>query len=271
MMTAKEKLIKKNNQLKFICVGLDSDLTKMPASLRHSSNPLLEFNKKIIDATSDLTAAYKFNLAFYESEGSKGLDALAESMKTIPSDILIIGDGKRGDIGNTSQKYAEMFFNQFEFDAATVNPYMGQDSIEPFLNYRSKLIFILTLTSNSGSTDFEKAMLANNKFLYQQVIKKVHDWNINSNCGIVYGATNEVDLINDIQLFGNLPVLLPGVGAQGGSLAKTAAVFAQNKNLNYLINVSRGIIYKSSFDDFAQQARNELLRLNEIVSSIMNS
>jgi orotidine-5'-phosphate decarboxylase len=158
-MTAQEKLKRQKDNLKFICVGLDTDLNKIPASLKSHHKPLLEFNKKIIRATSDIAGAYKFNLAFYEKEGLKGIEALHDSIQFIPDDILIIGDGKRGDIGNTSKKYAEMLYDEFKFDSATLNPYMGKDSLEPFLTYKSKLNFILALTSNSGANDFERIKL----------------------------------------------------------------------------------------------------------------
>jgi orotidine-5'-phosphate decarboxylase len=268
-MTALEKLKKQNDHLKFICVGLDTDINKVPASLKSHQKSLLEFNKKIIQATSDIAGAYKFNLAFYEKEGLQGLEALLESIKFIPDDILIIGDGKRGDIGNTSQKYAEMLYDEYNFDSATLNPYMGKDSLDPFLAYKSKLNFILALTSNDGANDFEKIKLADNSLLYHEVIKKVKLWNENKNCGLVFGATKKEELLNDIKLFADLPVLLPGVGAQGGSLEDVVNIFKQNKTPNYLINISRGIIYKSSEEDFADAARAELIAMNKIVTSIM--
>src|SRR3989339_1120645 len=268
-MTALEKLKKQNENLKFICVGLDTDINKIPTSLKSHHTPLLEFNKKIIEATYNLAGAYKFNLAFYEKEGLKGLDLLHESIQLIPSDILIIGDGKRGDIGNTSQKYAEMLYDEFKFDSATLNPYMGRDSLDPFLAYKSKLNFILALTSNPGANDFEKIKLADNSFLYQEVIKKVMLWNENNNCGLVFGANKKEELLNDIELIGNLPVLLPGVGAQGGSLEEIVKIFKQNRLPNFLINISRGIIYKSSAEDFADHARAELTAINKIITTIM--
>ena len=269
-MTAQEKLKKQNDKLKFVCVGLDTDIQKIPFDLKSLPNPILEFNKKIIEATSDLAGAYKFNLAFYEKEGSKGIDVLHESIQLIPDDVLIIGDGKRGDIGNTSQKYAEMLYDEFKFDSATLNPYMGKDSLDPFLAYRSKLNFILALTSNPGSNDFEKIKLLDNSFLYHEVIKKVKTWNVNENCGLVFGATKKEELIDDIHLFGNLPILLPGVGAQGGSLEEVIKIFKQNNLTRFLINASRGIIYKSTEYDFADKARAELLVMNKIINSIMS-
>ncbi len=268
-MTAQDKLIKQNDNLKFICVGLDTDIQKIPISIKSTSNPIFEFNKRIIESTSDIAAAYKFNLAFYEKEGLKGLEILQNSIQLIPDDILIIGDGKRGDIGNTSEKYAQMLYDEFKFDSATLNPYMGKDSLEPFLRYKTKLNFILALTSNPGANDFEKLRLADNSLLYQEVIRKVKTWNENTNCGLVFGATKIEELVNDIELIGNLPILLPGIGAQGGSLEDVIRIFKKNKLKYFLINASRGIIYKSSADDFADQARTELTAMNEIITRIM--
>lgn len=268
-MTAQDKLIKQNENLKFICVGLDTDIQKIPTSVKTTSNPIFEFNKRIIESTSDITAAYKFNLAFYEKEGLKGLEILQDSIRLIPDNILIIGDGKRGDIGNTSEKYAQMLYDEFEFDSATLNPYMGEDSLEPFLSYKTKLNFILALTSNPGANDFEKLRLADNSLLYQEVIRKVQTWNENANCGLVFGATKIEELVNDIELIGDLPLLLPGIGAQGGSLESVIQIFKKNKLKHFLINASRGIIYKSSEKDFSEQARAELAAMNEIISRIM--
>jgi len=268
-MTAQEKLKKQNDDLNFVCVGLDTDIQKIPSCLKSLPNPILEFNKRIIEKTSDVAGAYKFNLAFYEKEGSKGIDILHQSIQFIPDDILIIGDGKRGDIGNTSQKYAEMLYDEFKFDSATLNPYMGKDSLDPFLDYKSKLNFVLTLTSNPGSKDFEKIKLADNSLLYHEVIKKVKIWNVNENCGLVFGATKKEELANDINQFDNLPILLPGIGAQGGNLDEVVKIFKQTKLNRFLINVSRGIIYKSTEYDFADKARAELLTMNRIISDIL--
>jgi orotidine-5'-phosphate decarboxylase len=268
-MTAQEKLKKQNEKLKFVCLGLDTDIQKIPASIKPLRNPILEFNTRIIQSTSDITAAYKFNLAFYEKEGSKGLEILRDSIRLIPPDILIIGDGKRSDIGNTSEKYAEMLYDEFGFDSATLNPYMGKDSLDPFLAYESKLNFVLALTSNPGASDFEKLKLADNSFLYQEVIRKVKSWCVKNNCGLVFGATKKEELLNDIKLFGDLPILLPGIGAQGGNIEDLITIFKDNNQKNFLINVSRGIIYKSSGEDFAEQARAELNSINDIITRIM--
>ena len=270
-MTAQEKLKRKNSQLKYICIGLDTDAQKIPVTLKSSPNSILEFNKIIIEATSDLAAAYKFNLAFYERVGIKGIEVLEASIQLIPDEVLIIGDGKRGDIGNTSEKYAEMLYDKFSFDSATLNPYMGEDSLAPFLAYESKLNFILALTSNSGTRDFEKLKLSDNSFLYQEVIRKVKEWNKYKNCGLVFGATNKEELLSDIHLFEDLPILLPGIGTQGGSIEEVARIFKNNGVNYFLMNVSRGIIYKSSGSDFADKAREELIKMNELVARIFNN
>ena len=261
------------NQVKekrsFLCVGLDTDIDKIPVKFKDSNDPVFEFNKQIIDCTKEFCVAYKLNIAFYEAMGERGYRSLYKTANYIPKNILKIADAKRGDIGNTSQKYAEMLYDEFKFDASTLNPYMGKDSIDPFLEYKSKLNFILALTSNPGANDFEKIRLTDNSFLYQEIIKKVKFWNVNDNCGLVFGATKKEELLKDIKLFGELPVLLPGVGAQGGSIEDVVNIFKQNKLSRFLINISRGIIYKSSAEDFADQARTELKTVNKIIRTIM--
>jgi orotidine-5'-phosphate decarboxylase len=208
------------------------------------------------------------NLAFYESEGIAGLENLEETLSFIPDNILTIADGKRGDIGNTSSLYARSIFEHFKFDSATLNPYMGQDSLQPFLDYKEKLNFILALTSNAGSADFQKQKLKNGNFLYQDVIKKIHNWNKNSNCGIVFGATNLTELKKNLNLIDDLPMLIPGVGAQGGSLQDVTTSLFTAKKYTFLINVSRGIIQKSLGEDFGEAAKNELLSLNKTIAQL---
>jgi orotidine-5'-phosphate decarboxylase len=265
-MKAIQKINSANNSGKYICVGLDTDPKKLPNHLTSFKKPVVEFNKKIIESTKESAAAYKLNLAFYESEGTIGLENLKETLSFIPDNILTIADGKRGDIGNTSNLYARSIFDHFKFDAATLNPYMGQDSLEPFLNYTDKINFILVLTSNSGSADFQKQKLYNGDFLYQEVTKKIHSWNKNSNCGIVFGATNLAELKENIELINDLPILIPGVGTQGGSLEDVTNLLFSKKKFSFLINVSRGIIQKSIGEDFAEVAKNELLSLNKILA-----
>jgi len=268
-MNALEKLIDQNNEDKFVCVGLDTEFEKLPLHIKSSSNPVLNFNKAIIDATSKYCAAYKINFAFYEKDGPEGLKILLETINYIPSKILIIADAKRGDIGNTSRMYAKSVFEHYNCDAVTLNPLMGWDSLEPFLDYRDRLNFILALTSNKGANDFEKLKLTNGMLLYQQIIGKVKDWNLKNNCGIVFGATNSKELNENINSFGNLPVLIPGIGAQGGSLEDVLKAFVSANRKSFLINVSRGIIYKSSGKDFAEKAKGEILRLNNEIDKLL--
>jgi orotidine-5'-phosphate decarboxylase len=263
---ALQKLNSANSSGKFICVGLDTDSKKIPSHLSSSKNPVAEFNRSIIEATKTSTAAYKLNLAFYESEGITGLKNLEETLSFIPQEVLIIADGKRGDIGNTSNLYAKSIYEHFKFDSATLNPYMGQDSLEPFLSYSDKLNFILALTSNPGSEDFQKQKMNNGNYLYQHIIKKVIDWNTNSNCGIVFGATNVNELRDNIDIIKDLPLLIPGIGAQGGNLEDVTRILFSGNKTTFLINVSRGIIQKSTGEDFAEAAKNELALLNQVVS-----
>ncbi|MEO8399357.1 MAG: orotidine-5'-phosphate decarboxylase [Ignavibacteriaceae bacterium] len=269
-MNALEKLKEKNNNNKFICVGLDSDIKKIPQHLKEKKNPILEFNKEIIEATKDNAAAFKFNFAFYEKDGAEGLKTLKESISFIPKDTLIIGDAKRGDIGNTSQMYAKAIFEYFNCDASTIHPYMGEDSVAPFLDFKNKLNFILALTSNPGAEDFEKLELRDGSFLFQKVIENVKAWNKNNNCGIVFGATKSKELEENIQLFERLPVLLPGIGAQGGSLEEVINIFKNFMPYNFLINISRGIIYKGSGKDFSEDSKKELINYNKRIPKILS-
>ena len=268
-MTAQEKLAKKNYEQKVICVGLDSDLNNIPSHLRSSANPVLEFNRAIIESTSESVAAYKINFAFYEKDGAKGFEVIEKTIGLIPDDLLVIADAKRGDIGNTSKMYASSIYDYFKFDAVTIHPYMGFDSVSPFLEKKEKINFVLALTSNESAKDFEKLKLEGGSFLFQEVIKKVKGWNINKNCGIVFGATQIKELSENIGLFDNLPVLLPGVGAQGGSLEEVIKVFKTNNRLNLLINSSRGIIYKDKSHKFAESAKEEVIKLNKVVKNIL--
>lgn len=267
-MTALEKLNKKFESNLHICVGLDSDINKLPKHLLEFDDPIFEFNRAIIDETKDSAAAYKINLAFYEKDGINGLKTLEKTISEIPPDVLTIGDAKRGDIGNTSKMYASSLFDHFHFDASTLHPYMGIDSVQPFLEYVDKLNFILVLTSNPGNADFEKQKLANGKYLYQEVLSKVNQWNEHNNCGIVFGATNPQELKDNIKAFGELPVLLPGVGSQGGSLEETVGTFNNAGNNNYLINVSRSLIYADSSESFAEHSQLILLEYNSIISQL---
>ncbi|GAB4128352.1 MAG: orotidine-5'-phosphate decarboxylase [Ignavibacteriales bacterium] len=265
-MNSKEKLLNAFSDGKHICVGLDTDIKKIPAHLISAVDPILEFNKIIIESTKEHAAAYKINLAFYEKIGSKGISSLEKTLEYLPNDIFTIGDAKRGDIGNTSQMYAESMYEHFKFDSTTLHPYMGYDSLEPFLNYSNKVNFILALTSNAGAMDFENQKLLTGKFLYQEVIEKVNEWNKNKNCGIVFGATHSDQLRESISSFNDLFVLLPGIGAQGGSLNDVVKTFSSAEKNNYLINVSRTLIYADSSENFGVAATNEIKRLNSEIS-----
>lgn len=267
-MKAIDKLKKRFDSGMHICVGLDTDINKIPEFLRDKENPILEFNKGIIEATSEYAAAYKINLAFYEKEGAKGFSELEETVKLINRDIPVIGDAKRGDIGNTSKMYAESIYNHFNFDSVTLHPYMGYDSISPFLAFEDKLNFVLALTSNKSADDFEKLKLSNGKFLYEEVIEKVNAWNSAKNCGIVFGATNPNELESAVASFKELIVLLPGVGAQGGSLEEVVETFRGSGNENFLINVSRGIIYADDSPNYSSAAKEIILDYNRKVQVI---
>lgn len=268
MITAQQKLANAVKQNKHICVGLDTDLNKIPKHLLSLENPVLEFNKIVIENTQQEAAAYKINFAFYEKDGVKGFENIHRTIELIPSDILTIGDAKRGDIGNTSEMYADSIFNLFNFDSITLHPYMGHDSIQPFLKFTDKINFVLALTSNPGSSDFEKQKLADGSYLFQKVIEKVNEWNNAKNCGIVFGATNAYELSENIQSFNGLPILLPGVGAQGGNLSEVIKIFQKAGNPNYLINISRALIYCNSSESFGNKIKQEIINLNRAIHSL---
>lgn len=267
-MNSKEKFIRRFEKGYHICVGLDTDISKIPEHLHASENPMLSFNKKIIDAVKDSVAAFKINLAFYEVYGHRGLETLKKTIELIPDDIPVIGDAKRGDIGNTAKMYAESLFDFYEFDAVTLHPYMGYDSVRPFLEYKNKISFVLGLTSNKSSEDFEKLEISGSGFLYQKVIEKTNEWNLNENCGIVFGATNPKELKENIDKLKDLIVLLPGVGAQGGTLEDVVPVFKEASHTKFLINVSRSLIYADSSDKFAEVLHNKMNEYNNSVTMI---
>jgi len=256
------KAQKKNNSL--ICVGLDSDIDLLPEHLQDSSDPVFEFNKAIIDATSSACCAYKPNLAFYESLGPRGLETLKKTIMHIPSDIPIILDAKRGDIGNTAQKYAEAIFDDLEGDAVTVSPYMGYDSIEPFLKYKDSFVFVLAVTSNKGAEDFQY-LNCEGKPLYLHVVDKVSSWNTAGNLGLVVGASQPEQIREIRQRAPQLPFLIPGVGAQGGDLSK-AVEFGTLLDGIVVINVARGVIFASKGRDFAAAAAEALQAFNFRIS-----
>jgi orotidine-5'-phosphate decarboxylase len=269
-MNALQKLLDRTNNNKFVCVGLDADIKKIPQLLLKYKDPVFEFNKIIIDNTIEHAAAYKINFAFYESLGAEGFSVLKKTVDYIGGNVLIIGDAKRGDIGNTAQMYAEAVFNHLNFDSITVNPYMGSDSVQPFLKFKEKLNFILALTSNKGAMDFEKLKLENGAYLYQQVIKQVNEWNADKNCGLVFGATQLEELKQNIKSFNNMPVLLPGVGAQGGSFEDVCKAFKSIDSNSFIINISRGLIYRSSEENFGEAAKEEILKFNKLSEEIFS-
>ncbi len=268
-MTAQTKLSNKNKEKKFVCVGLDTDIEILPKHILKLENPVLEFNKQIIENTAEYAAAYKLNFAFYEKDGDKGMQNLFQTVKLIPKDILIIADAKRGDIGNTAKMYAKEIFDFFNFDSVTLNPYMGKDSLDPFLSYHDKLNFILTLTSNQGALDFEKLKCEDGSFLFQKVIDKVSSWNLVKNCGLVFGATQLEDLKENLDRTDQMPLLIPGVGAQGGSFKDIVELLKTKPDKNYIVNVSRGIIYKSKEVDFAVAAKSEIIKYNKTFSEVL--
>ena len=245
----------------YLCVGLDTDGTKIPKHLQDQPDAVLQFNKAIIDATKDCCVSYKINTAFYESLGSKGWDIMEETLDYIPATHLKIADAKRGDIGNTSSQYAKAFFETLKFDAITVAPYMGEDSIRPFLEYEDKWTIVLGLTSNKGSADFEMLKIQNgggerlrSDFLYEKVLKTVAQWGTPDNLMFVIGATQATEFENIRNIIPDHFLLVPGVGFQGGSL-QDISKFAINKDCGLLVNASRAIIYASHEEDFAHEAK----------------
>lgn len=241
----------------FLCVGLDSDIQKIPQHLLKTDDPLFAFNKEIIDATAAFTVAYKPNLAFYESMGAKGwlsLEKTISYLKTKYPEIFIIADAKRGDIGNTSGLYARAFFDTLNFDAVTVAPYMGEDSVKPFMAYPGKWVILLALTSNKGAADFQFLKSnENGDFLFESVLKTSRNWGTAENLMYVVGATKAEKLAEIRKLVPYHFLLVPGVGAQGGSLQEVAKN-GLNKHCGLLVNSSRGIIYASTAHDFAEKA-----------------
>tara|TARA_B100000902_G_scaffold64673_1_gene71267 strand:- start:6247 stop:7065 length:819 start_codon:yes stop_codon:yes gene_type:complete len=252
----------------FLCIGLDTDFTKIPSHLLSSKDPIFNFNKAIIDATCDLCVAYKPNIAFYESMGSKGWDSLKKTLDYIPKDIFTIADAKRGDIGNTSSMYAKTFFEYMDFDSITVSPYMGSDSVLPFLNYKNKWVILLALTSNVGSQDFQNIISSNNKNIFEEVIEISKNWGTNKNMMYVVGATQVSYLSKIRRIIPDHFLLIPGVGAQGGDI-DSVVKNAINKDCGLLVNSSRNIIYASSDVDFADQARIQAKILQEKMSLIL--
>lgn len=263
------QIIKKKS---FLCIGLDVDLDKLPKHLLNSEDPIFEFNKAIIDATHDLCVSYKPNTAFYEAYGIKGWQSLARTIAYINEkypDIFTIADAKRGDIGNTSTMYAKAFFEDLQFDSVTVAPYMGKDSVEPFLAFENKHTIMLALTSNEGAFDFQTKETSGVP-LYQKVLETSKTWKNSENLMYVVGAT-KAEYFREIRsIVPDAFLLVPGVGAQGGSLEDVCS-HGMNKKVGLLINSSRGIIYASNGTDFAEAARSEALKLQQAMNIILEN
>ena len=252
----------------FLCVGLDTELSRIPSHLQKAKDPIFEFNRQIIEATHSYAVAYKPNLAFYEALGPKGWDSLAKTLEVIPEDIFVIADAKRGDIGNTSRLYAKTFFETFHFDAVTIAPYMGKDSVSPFLEFEDKWVFLLALTSNPGSQDFQYHT-DNGIPLYQSVLEKAQIWEKEypGHLGFVVGATRAESLQEIRNIAPQSFLLVPGVGAQGGDL-HSVCQYGKTELGGLLINSSRGIIYAGGdSEDFADKAGQAAKQLQEAMSA----
>ena len=261
----------------FLCVGLDSEIDKIPAHLRNTEDPVFEFNRSIIDATLPFTVAYKPNLAFYESGGIEGLNSLKKTMdylENFRSECFTIADAKRGDIGNTSSQYARAFFSKaasgFDFDAVTVAPYMGEDSVSPFLAFEGKWVVLLALTSNKGAFNFQLNEDTSGTALFENVLKTSQSWGSKNNLMFVVGATRAEMLEKVREIAPEHFLLVPGVGAQGGSLSEVAR-YGLNKDCGLLVNASRSIIFASTGTDFALKAAEEAKKMQEEMSVILRN
>lgn len=252
---------RKNNSL--LCVGLDPDPELIPGVAP------LEFNRAIIDATSDLVCAYKPNLAFYEAMGVDGLKLLVKTLEYIPKHIPVIADGKRGDIGNTARVYARALFTTFGFDAATVNPYLGTDCVEPFASYKDKGVFILCRTSNPGALDFQNLRGPEGAPLYELVARKALEWNTNGNIGLVVGATYPEELRSVRELCPDMPLLIPGIGPQGGDLASAVHYGTDKNGEKAIVVAARQILYASSGKEFATAARKAAMELRDRINELV--
>jgi orotidine-5'-phosphate decarboxylase len=258
--------IKKKKSL--LCIGLDTDLGKIPKMLLSNSDPVAEFNRIIIEATQDLCISYKINTAFYESQGAKGWESLKKTLNYIPASILTIADAKRGDIGNTAEHYARTFFETFPFDAVTLSPYMGADTIMPYLRYKDKWAIILGLTSNPGAADFELSKLENGRMMFEKVIWQCSQLGSSDQIMFVAGATKPEYIEKIRQIVPENFLLVPGIGAQGGNLKDVCRAGLTNE-AGLIINVSRSIIYASTEKDFAEVARREAKRLQVEMESLL--
>jgi len=252
----------------YLCIGLDTDIEKIPLHLKDVPDAVFKFNQQIIDATKDLCVAYKINTAFYEALGVKGWQALEKTVDYIPSTHFKIADAKRGDIGNTSNQYAKAFFETLPFDSITVAPYMGSDSIKPFLDYENKWTIVLGLTSNEGSKDFQQQRL-HGKYLYEEVIRKTAVWGSENNLMFVVGATKIEELFSIREMIPGHFLLIPGVGFQGGNLSEVSK-YGLNKDCGLLVNASRAIIYAGNGKNFAEEARAVALKYQTEMKGYLN-
>lgn len=259
-MTRQELIDQIIHKKSFLCIGLDTDPTKIPVHLNEMEDPVFEFNKSIIDATKEFCVAYKPNIAFYESQGVKGWESLRKTLEYIPKTHFSIADAKRGDIGNTAEMYARTFFKTYSFDSVTVSPYMGKDSVEPFLTFSGKWTIILGLTSNPGASDFEQLELDGGGKVYQRVLKAAKNWGNNENTMFVVGATRPEELKEIRSMLPDYFFLIPGVGAQGGSLQQVAQS-SLTKDIGILVNSSRNILYAGGDHFFGEKAGEEAFRL----------
>lgn len=258
-------IIQKNKSS--LVIGLDSDIDKIPSLFLKYENPVSEFNKLIIESTKDIAAGYKLNLAFYEFLEEKGIEALRESLKAIPEESIKICDAKRGDIDNTAELYAKTYFDKFDFDSITLSPYMGEDSIAPFLKRKDKLVYILALTSNKGGKDFQMSKV-DGKYLYELVIEKSLGWNESNNIGFVFGANHTAELNSFTSLHPEIPLLIPGIGAQDNDLKD---LMSNLNSDNFLINSSRSIIFSAPKNcnekEFTDKIRESAKKLNSELNS----
>jgi orotidine-5'-phosphate decarboxylase len=264
-----EQILQKKS---FLCVGLDPDLTKMPPHLLETEDPIFEFNKAIIDATHDLAVGYKPNTAFFEAYGIKGWMSLQKTINYINENFpeqFTIADAKRGDIGNTSSMYAKAFFEDLNFDSVTVAPYMGKDSVEPFLAFENKHTIMLALTSNEGAFDFQ-TLTTNGTELYKQILETSKTWKNSENLMYVVGATKAEYFADIRKIVPDSFLLVPGIGAQGGSLSEVCK-YGMNDKVGLLVNSARAIIYASKGTDFAEKAREEALKVQQEMEEILNS
>lgn len=284
-MTREELVNEIFSKRSYLCVGLDSDITKIPNHLQAHPDAVFEFNKQIIDATKDICVSYKINTAFYEAEGMKGWETMEKTVNYIPSSHFKIADAKRGDIGNTSSQYAKAFFKTLNFDAITVAPYMGEDSIKPFLEYETKWTILLGLTSNPGAADFELKQVLTQfdeleegvhtrkhkiTILYETVIETAIDWGTPDNLMFVVGATQSTQLMNIRKLIPDNFLLIPGIGFQGGSLEEVSK-YGMTKDCGLLVNVSRSIIYAGEKENFAEEARAIALQYQTEMAEYLNN